>query len=276
MIDKKIILKNAPSNMDEQIHVNHEGCPSGEDKKKRLYIKKTVRGFLAYCHHCNEKGFASLSGEHSISSKGFFKPYKPTKKAVAPTLVELSFEGRVWLNKYHCDTTEHCFNGVRHEPNKVALDLFDVEKNLIGYQIRNLDANAKAKYITHFFDEEDKGSAAWFYNDAKSKALVITEDYLSAYRVNKDTGWSSVALLRTAITTSLLNQISELDFKTILIWLDPDTAGIEGAKKVQKTLKHYLPTTTRVPYLPMLKEPKELTPTELRDGLLCHTYLWRE
>ena len=58
MIDKKLILANAPSNMNEQVHINHKGCPSGEDTKHRLYIKRNAKGLVAYCHHCTESGFA--------------------------------------------------------------------------------------------------------------------------------------------------------------------------------------------------------------------------
>jgi len=268
MISKKTILKHAPSVMDEQVHVNHEDCPSGKDTKRRLYIKKTSRGFLAYCHHCNEKGFASLSGE-ALSSSSFFKTtYKASKAVKLPTLVELTIAGRIWLNKHFCDPSEHCFNGVRGEPNKVALDLFDKEGEHIGYQVRNLDPNATPKYLTHYFDVDNKGAGSWFYKEG-SKTLVLTVDYLSAYRVNRDApNCSSIALLRTAISEKLLLQIYESDFNQIIVWLDPDSAGVEGAAKAYKKLQHFLPTSTKVLVYGVDKEPKQLTPKELHNGLL--------
>ncbi len=41
----------------ETDHINHDGCPAGEDTKGRLYVTKTDNGILlAYCHHCGGKG----------------------------------------------------------------------------------------------------------------------------------------------------------------------------------------------------------------------------
>ena len=40
----------------EQIHFNHAGCLAGKDIKKRMYVKRTHDGYVAYCHHCNKRG----------------------------------------------------------------------------------------------------------------------------------------------------------------------------------------------------------------------------
>jgi len=98
--------------------------------------------------------------------------------------------------------------------------------------------------------------------------LVITEDYLSAYRVHKNTGFSSVALLRTMIADKTLSQMYELNFEFVFIWLDPDEAGQEGASKAYKKLNHFLPTTTKLAIFGINKEPKECTPEELKSILV--------
>lgn len=246
--------------MGEQTHINHVGCTSGEDKKKRLYIKRTDKGIVAYCHHCNESGFAfDVDGRVGtwLQDK---KPVDP-RSTLIPVLSALSIEGRMWLAKYYC-APDIYFNGVRNESKKIALTLLSIEGDTIGVQVRNLVSNAVPKYITSYCNDKHKGEASWFYTN--NKILVITEDYLSAYKIHQDAGVSSVALLRTSLSDTTLRQIYELEFEHIIIWLDPDQAGIEGARKVEKKLDHYLPTTTLVSCWYKDREPKQHTKEELR------------
>jgi DNA primase len=63
-------------------------------------------------------------------------------------------------------------------------------------------------------------------------------------------------------------QIHDLNFVAVIIWLDPDEAGIEGAKKAYKKLKYFLPTTTAIGIYGCDKEPKECTPAELVNMLV--------
>ena len=260
MIDRKLILANAPSNIGQQVHINHVGCSSGEDKKKRLYIKRTDRGLVAYCHHCNESGFASDDSSRMGTWLKAKDPTTPQHTAV-PVLCEISIEGKMWLAKYYCDSNAQVFSGVKNNPKQVAVVLLDATKAHIGIQVRNLLPTAIPKYITSYYSDTRKGEAAWFYYS--SKTLVITEDYLSAYRTHTDGGVSTVALLRTALSDTTLRQIADLEFEHIFIWLDPDQAGIEGARKVKQKLQHYLPTSTSVHVMHKDKEPKQHTKEEL-------------
>lgn len=264
MIDSKLIQANAPSNMGEQVHVNHTGCEAGEDKKRRLYIKRTDKGLVAYCHHCNQKGFV-FDNEGRLST-WINKPAAAVTSSTKPVLASMPVEGNLWLYKHYCDPTKDMFNGIAGERHKVALTLYNPEHQPIGWQIRNLAPNATPKYTTHYTSSSSKGDAAWFHYF--SKTLVITEDYLSAYRVNNDTTHSSVALLRTALSDKTLRQIHDLNFEYVLIWLDPDEAGVKGAAKIYKQLNHYLPSTTKIIVLGIDKEPKQCTPAELYDTLI--------
>ena len=263
MIDRKLILANAPSTTGQQISINHVGCSSGEDKKRRLYIKRTETGIVAYCHHCNESGFAKDKDDSRLS--GWINKHSTvtTKSNAKPILASLTTEGKVWLHTNYCDVDD--FQGVIGERHKVALTLHNPEQEVIGWQVRNLLPNATPKYITHYIDNSNRGDAGWFHKS--SKTLVITEDYLSAYRVHNDTGFSSVALLRTIVSDKTLRQIHELNFEYVVIWLDPDEAGIEGAAKAYKKLNHFLPSETKIILLGMDKEPKQCTPAELESIL---------
>jgi len=260
MIDRKLILANAPSNIGQQIHINHTGCSSGEDTKRRLYIKRTDKCLIAYCHHCNESGFVKDTTER-LSTWTHKATAPAATKNNKPILAALTTEGKVWLHNNYCNTEDKLFSGVVGEQSKVALTLCNPQGEQVGWQVRNLLPNAIPKYTTYYNNTEHKGDPSWFH--IESKTLVITEDYLSAYRVHKNTGFSSVALLRTSISDRTLMQIHDLNFQAVIIWLDPDEAGIQGAKKAYKKLNHFLPTTTMVAIYGCSKEPKEYTPAEL-------------
>jgi hypothetical protein len=265
MIDRKLIQANAPSNNGEQVHVNHTGCEAGEDKKRRLYIKRIEKGLLAYCHHCNESGFVKDNAGR-LSTWTHKATASAGMRSSKPILAALTTEGKVWLHNNYCNPEDKLFSGVIGEQSKVALTLCNPQGEHVGWQVRNLLPNATPKYTTHYINNDHKGDPSWFH--IASKTLVITEDYLSAYRVHKNTGFSSVSLLRTSLSDRTLMQINDLNFEAVVIWLDPDEAGIEGAKKVYKKLNHFLPTTTMVAIYGCDKEPKECTPAELASILI--------
>lgn len=264
MIDRNLILKHAPSSINEQVHVNHEGCEAGEDKKRRLYIKRTDKGLVAYCHHCNEKGFVT-DNTSRLSTWLSSGPTSIPSRQQLPTLVEVSIEGKMWLGKYYCNSTDKPFNGVKGNTKLLSLDLVDHNGDIVGYQIRNLVPNAVPKYVSHYFAQNNRSDVAWFYTGHKT--LVITEDYLSAYRVHKDTGYSSMALLRTSLTDHALIQICEMGFERVFVWLDADEAGEKGATKTQKQLRHFLNNDTIICKVSSMEEPKELTPEALKAAL---------
>jgi len=263
MINRKILLDNAPSVVGQQVHINHADCEAGVDTKRRLYIKRQSTAIVAYCHHCNQKGFVKDVDDRL--STWINKPTSTVTSSTKPVIASLTTEGKVWLHSHYCDTTHKNFNGIAGERHKVALTLHNPEGQPIGWQIRNLTPNATPKYTTHYTSSNSKGDAAWFKGN---NTLVITEDYLSAYRVNNDTGYTSVALLRTALSDKTLRQIHDSNFEYVVIWLDPDEAGVQGATKAYKKLNHFLPSTTKIIVLGIDKEPKQCTPAELYDTLI--------
>ena len=261
MISRKLLLANAPSNIGEQIHINHVGCSAGEDHKKRLYIKRSATGIVGYCHHCSEHGFTGDSSSR-LSTWLHSKPEIATNDRTPPVLAPLSVAGRVWLCNHYCDLKSFNFSGVSLKTQDVALALHNPDQEVIGWQVRTVFPKA---YRTNFFDDTDTGEASWFHH--KSNTLFITEDYLSAHRIHQDTGYSSVALLRTTITDKTLLQILSLEFKQVVVWLDPDDAGRHGALKVLVKLQYFLPCSVPVSKLDMDKEPKQCTPGELKSLL---------
>jgi len=267
MIDKKLIVANAPSNIGEQVHVNHTGCEAGVDNKRRLYIKRTDKGIVAYCHHCSDKGYAKDENRLSTWLNKTTAAKVVKEQFSVSNLSTLSPIGLVWLTNYHCDTSnKNCFNGVK-DKDSVALTLYGPDESLLGWQVRNLlPKEGTPKYTTHYVSELSNGDPAWF-NRLTTKTLVITEDYLSAWRVGFNTTHASMALLRTSMSDKALFDIERGHYETIIIWLDPDEAGRKGAEKIYKGLNHFLPQNTNIVIFDLDKEPKECTPTELQTIL---------
>jgi hypothetical protein len=275
MIDKRLLRANAPSNIGDQIHINHTGCSSGEDTKKRLYIKKTAGGILAYCHHCSEHGFIkdpTVDGERLSSWLHGKRSDVPSISSHGPEMFVrtdmISHQGAAWLMKYDCDHLDtKFFDGVKGHPNKVYLRLYNPDFKAIGYQIRHLNPLTKPKYLTGFLSGIDhRGDASWFTGNKNT--LVITEDYLSAYRVWKDTGLTAVALLKTSISDRTLQQIAAMEPEFINIWLDPDAAGIKGTTEAMDKLQFFLKDETILSVIGVDAEPKQCSPGVLRDTLL--------
>ena len=274
MINRELIKSNAPKTIGMQIHINHKGCSAGEDTKKRLYIKRTVGGVLAYCHHCSEHGFVRDKTGDGDRLASWLKG----KDVDAPRIEKTSWMWEAsplpmhctaWIHSNHCTPQDGRYiSGVRSDPCKVALCLRDPLGSPIGYQFRNLEKGAKPKYLTSYIDHPNRGDASWFHVTG-NKILIITEDFLSAYRIHRDIPFiSSVALLKTSISDRTLNQIATINFEMVFIWLDPDEAGIKGAKEAYKKLTYFLPTGTKVAILGYDKEPKQYTPAELREVLI--------
>jgi 5S rRNA maturation endonuclease (ribonuclease M5) len=268
-INQKLILASAPPAMGEQVHINHTGCEAGEDTKKRLYIKRVSDGILAYCHHCNQRGFVKLKKESHHKSFTSIS-VKPTVVKPIPEFSSISEFGWDWLNKYYVNSEEDTwfFTGVRGQELSVGLRLLRND-NTIGWQIRNLFPTAKQpRYTTHYITTAYGQGSIFSIKD--NTTLVICEDYLSAYRVFRDTNNNSIALLGTNIMDSIVSTIYDSNYNKVIIWLDPDTAGITAAKKIFKKLSFYLPNTTVIKVHTAKCEPKELSPSDLSkelDGL---------
>lgn len=266
MIDRNLVRTNAPSNIGEQVHINHTGCTAGEDTKRRLYIKRVVGGVLAYCQHCSQHQFLRERNDSGVDMHKWL-----TGKDVEVPEVDLldkvplydpritRGDGRDWLELYHLNPVDTMhFKQPVGRSDQVALQLFDWKGRFVGVQIRN--TVCKPKYITKY-KQNTTTDSAWFVRDAST--LFITEDYLSAYRIYIDSTTSSLALLKTTASEKTIEQVCSMNYKTIFVWLDHDEAGIKGATKLYNRLK--LLSTARVFQVVADREPKEFTPNDLEE-----------
>lgn len=92
--------------------------------------------------------------------------------------------------------------------------------------------------------------------------VVLVEDWLSAYRIGKIT--SAVTLLGTSIPLRLLMTLVD-NYGRIVLWLDPDNAGITAMHKIRKKLE--LLTPKSIDIIRSDKDPKDYSDDEIRSYL---------
>lgn len=91
-------------------------------------------------------------------------------------------------------------------------------------------------------------------------AVVITEDYLSAWRVTKDSGLPSVSALGTTLDRDAIVKIAA-QFSAGILWLDPDYYGQLGARTL---LKKFGALDFPVVNVLSQRDPKNHEPDEVR------------
>lgn len=67
--------------------------------------------------------------------------------------------------------------------------------------------------------------------------LVVVEDILSAIKVNR-AGYSAAAVLGTSVTPEIAAELAS-KHTSIVLWLDPDKAGMSGRSAIKKSLALY-------------------------------------
>lgn len=253
----------------EQIHINHENCPAGDDIKRRLYVKRGNDNghdvIMAYCHHCGKSG--SYNQAYS-RVKMVQTPSTPTKQNAWHALPRdytkvwqgWSPRARVWVNQYGISEQEAARWGIGYSSSedKVVIPCFR-NSRLKGYQLRALEQNAKPKYST----KANIKPLFWYSGDL-GNTLAIVEDALSAIKCSRYC--SSLALLSSGMSDEVLSFISKSGHNNFIVFLDDDNKQV---KKSQIALKNRLELFGTVVVIQSGgRDPKEHSDEELRV-LLC-------
>jgi hypothetical protein len=238
----------------DQIHINHEGCPAGTDRKRRLYIKRDGITFLAYCHHCSGSGvltMGGLSGRKTIrrnnkdeNSSGIpitlpadYEELKPGKHSQAVQ----------WVAKYGVPT--HQF-GWSERLKRIIIPVFE-KGELIGYQARAMNGE-KPKYRTY-------GTLENVLHRYSGNSCVIVEDYISQCRLGRF-AISSLCLFGTNLSKLGFCKLINNHFEEVFIWLDDDNRHV---KKQQLRLFFELGKFFDARIIKGQKQPKECSKEEI-------------
>lgn len=230
-----------------------------------LLCNHTDKGWSGYCFRCDDKDFkpkplpsmaerlARQDAERAAEAAVERDPAPPTPCNFA--VQEWPLEARVWLYKAALSDADIASLGIYyHEPTRRVVLPVVQNGELIYWQARRIFGDKGSKYLNPVVP---RGSVIPQYG--QGQCIVLTEDLLSSIRVGQaEEAW---CLMGVKLCPEVLTKIMA-DGRPVLIWLDPDPAGYDGAAKVSRTLslagvKH------AVVYSP--KDPKNHSRAEVRQ-----------
>lgn len=237
-------------------------CPECSNGKT-LSITRKPEGIMYHCYRCGDKvkGFHKLEKLSLAEKRKFKNKIFEIKEVKLPTdyTLEHPYEMERFLLKYGLYSSTVAKFGVGYSAylDCVVYPLYDEKGTIQGIQYRALhDVPGMPKYVT-------KGSKPpYICFNPNSRVLCLTEDILSAIKVNKEA--NSMCLLGTSLTLEHKKFISANKDKldVVVTWFDNDKAGQDGAKKVKRFLdligmKHRNVISQRDPKDAHYKEIKE-------------------
>lgn len=236
-----------------------------------LKVTHNADGYNCYCFRCHIKKFKG-HGIRSISKLKLFKATQEfrTEEMKLPKDFSLDIppEYAVWLYKAGIfkDTAELYGIGWSKSLQRVVLPVYQ-NSELLYVQARSVIPGMKPKYLNR--TASNKSNIVFESKSSKhcltDKVIVVTEDILSAVRTGVYA--KSFSLLGTTLTDAVAFKLSEYK-ALVLIWLDPDDAGVNSALKVRKKLRSL--GTACVIYNGK-EDPKYFTNDELKEIINGYT-----
>lgn len=237
--------------------IDHD-CGGG----RTLKVAHNDRGWNCFCFRCGETDFvphsteslaekmARISRQYDIGKRAERSANLPGPKSLDPRDWP---KGRAaWLYKVGMSRPEVMRLGIyHHEPtDRVVIPIAGRY-----WQARGFDPNLP-KYLNPKVDR-----AGLVSEHGTGTVLVLTEDYLSAWRVSRITvAW---ALLGTKADDLVLARVAAWP-GPVVIWLDGDKAGRQGASQIAYKLG-MLRDDTRVVFSE--RDPKLLSLAEIKEKL---------
>lgn len=250
----------------EQVRINHEQCPAGEDTRQRLFVKrKQDDAVLAYCHNCGGWGIFGSKVTRCIADliqqKEKAEMDSVTGALVLPPNCSRNHKlwpghALAWLYKYGITDKEIEDNEIAYSADwrRVVLPVYEDGK-LVYWQARAILPDQDPKYVS----AKSHPKAMFHYHSNHGiGALAITEDILSAIKLGRHC--DTIALLGTSPDIDGLTSRLE-NYKKVVIALDPDFAGVSKALELERRLSLVFSGTVMCPTLS--KQPKEMSNAEL-------------
>lgn len=201
---------------------------------RTMVVNNYIKHYSAYCFRCNRKEY-HYKGQIGLNECTFKdKEVRQVKielpEDTIPLIEATGYYASIGRKiMYRCNIMEDLWTkhniGFSDSLRRVVMPVYD-SNNLIWYQLRATEAN-KIKYLQPSADKN-----VCYHIKGNKDTIVITEDILSAIKVSQVT--DTLSLLGTKINNKALNILSE--YKEVVIWLDGDTAGINGSHSIRKSI----------------------------------------
>jgi len=257
-INGGLLKIHAPREHGTFVRVNHDECG---DAKNRLWVQRNADGsIVGYCHNCGARGYTVGF------SRGKPRVDVDVKKAertlpLAPE--ELIYEtdkwpaaARGWLLQYSTLPSEVGAAWATGY-DRLALPIKNPDGDLVGHNLRSVDGRLP-KYLTR----GDPHLGHWVAGVPGTGLVVLVEDIISATKVGRIA--PAVALLRTSLNGDTLAELTKRYAHGIVsVWMDPDTAGRQAARKIIDQTSLLMDTRN----LDAPRQPKESTDAEIKEML---------
>lgn len=247
MLDPKSWLHLAQAlRLDEQRRVRHD-C--GEGTPMVVYHKD--EGWSAYCHRCGDPGFVPRPAESlaervaRVAARQLVEAQAsssivPPMPAVAD-VTQWPALARVWLYKAGLSNDDiHTLGIYYHEQTDRVVVPIIADGVLIYWQARDYawtPKSSRPKYL----NPTAAGTQGGVRFGGGTDRIVLTEDYLSGYRVHM-AGYTTHCLLGTKLSTAALSRLCRDGVSRVSVWLDNDLGrlvnpGQVAARKIGQQLR---------------------------------------
>ena len=233
-----------------------------------MLINNGKNGYSGYCNRCHETVFHPHGQRTFAELMELRKLEREQVQALANVKLPYDFPrdtpavGMLWLFKASITPYRARQLGIGWSDyyNRVFLPIYsgDGKNELIYFQARAVTKDQEIKYINPKVDRSEIGY--WVIPPGADKSrIIVTEDILSAIRVGYHT--PAMSALGTKLSVGLANQLSE--YAHVTTWLDPDEAGITGARDMRKLIGLTTPTSN----ISTEKDPKDYSDEEINQYL---------
>lgn len=235
----------------------HE-CGSGE----AMFINNGPKGYSGYCNRCHatpfvphgQRTFAELM-ELKRLDRELANQLSATVKLPHDFTLDIPIHGMLWLLKASITPHRARERGIGYSEyyDRVIMPVYK-DGNLVYFQARKLRDHQDIKYINPKVDRSAIGY--WVIPPGSTKRrIIIVEDFLSAIRVGYHT--PAMSPMGTKLSIPLALQLSE--YEHVTTWLDPDEAGVSGARDMRKLMALTTPTSNIATSL----DPKDYSDEEI-------------
>ena len=259
-------MPHAPVEIGGRVRINHESCPAGVDRKRRLSIARKNRCVVAYCHHCSRSGARAIPVRERHHSSSPVHPTPPPPEALSvpmpgtavPIMNLLSvqkgnppLELHKFLHPYMSTIFGRPVTGmwnVLYDPEGKSLYVRTSMDTLANYQKRNLSPNYHGpRYLSNGTPTFIVFSSG--IRPGSDVALVICEDWISAMILGSITNTIGVCVFGSNPTDAVTAQLSYLiprwvggKIAVVSVFFDDDNAVVRRhSGQLRKALAMLLP-----------------------------------
>ncbi len=284
--DVNVINRDVIIDLLEKHPVKHDGdiaktehliCPTcdggkGREKSFVIYYTPLTTYYKCYRGTCPERGRIYNQGEQRLV-QGAERDVKP-KNIYNGDFTKLKRRERDWVQGKYLTTGLRAHLHKNSKCGRLVVTLRDEWMVPWGVELKNW-CNIKhlpkssRKYLRYDMTGNNLAWAVEYEKSNKFKTLFVTEDVISAYRIQEDTGRDAVALLGTNLRPEDAAKILRQGYERLALVLDPDQAGLDGMLKLAREYGFMFDISSHV----LAKDPKNLTKTQLEKAVKSVNYI---